>query len=306
MTTENHDAQGGHSPLTPPPPAEPNVSAAFGPTPPPERPGRSAGTTAILVVTAVVGSIALLGAGGTAAAAAVGNIVSSSSPDTVQKVDVDGIEGIELDADASTVRVEFGDVDEAQLAVSNGRGTAWTFEREDDELVVSSPHGVFGWWFGNWFGDGEVAVLTLPESLRGTGLNADLTLNAGSLEVDGEFSGLDIDVNAGELRLNGAADEFDLQMSAGTATVELDSVTEADLGISAGDMNVRLTGTAPVRTAVDASAGSVDLVLPDVAYSISDQVSAGSLDAVVDQQSGARNTIDVTLSAGSVTIRPGS
>lgn len=306
MTTENHDAQGGHFPLTPPPPADPSASAAFGPTPPPDKPGRSAGTTAIMVVTAVVGSIALLGAGGTAAAAAVGNIVSSSSPDTVQKVDVDGIEGIDLDADASTVRVEFGDVEEAELAITNGRGNAWKFERDGDELVVSSPRGVFGWWFGNWFGDGELAVLTLPESLRDSGLDGDLTLNAGMLQVDGEFGGLDIKVNAGELRLNGAAEEFDLRMSAGSATVELDSVSDAELGISAGDMNVRLTGTPPVRTTVDASAGSVDLVLPDVVYTITHDVSAGDLDAVVDQGAGARNAIDVSVSAGSVTIRPGS
>ncbi|MEW2462103.1 DUF4097 family beta strand repeat-containing protein [Microbacterium sp. K41] len=308
MTTEDQGPQGGHTPLTPPPataphaPAEPApmVSGGSG-----TEPGRSSGATAILVITAVVGGLALLGAGGTAAAAAAGSVMSSSRPDSVQTVGVDGIDGVDLDADASSVRVEFGDVDDAELAVTNGRGQAWTFEREGDELVVKSPRGVFGWWFGNWFGDEEVAVLTLPESLRDAGLDANLTLNAGSLDVTGDFGDLELDVNAGSLDVEGAAETLDVQMNAGRADIVLDSVTEADLGISAGDLTVELTSSAPARTSVDASAGSVDLTLPDVEYSLTQDVSAGSLDATVDQGSNARHTIDVSLAAGNVTIRPG-
>lgn len=308
MTTEDQGVQGGHTPLTPPPATAPPTAA--GPTPvTPETsdrgPGRSPGTTAILVVTAVVGGLALLGAGGTAAAAAAGSVVSSSRPDSVQTLGVDGIDGIDLDADASSVRVEFGDVEDAELAVTNGRGQAWTFEREGDELVVRSPRGVFGWWFGNWFGDEEVAVLTLPETLRDAGLDANLTLNAGSLNVAGDFRGLELDVNAGALDVEGSAETLDVQMNAGRADLVLDSVSEADLGISAGDLTVELTGSAPTRTTVDASAGSVDLTLPDVEYSITQDVSAGSLDATVDQGSSARRTIDVSLAAGDVSIRPG-
>jgi hypothetical protein len=253
----------------------------------------------------VVGGIALVGAGGTAALAATGNIMAASQPDSVQTVDVDGIDGIDLDADASSVRIEFGDVDEAELSVTNGRGTAWTFERDGDELVIHSPRGAFGWWFGNWFGDEERAVLTLPESLRDAGLDAELVLDAGSLDVVGDFGSLDVTVNAGALDLEGSAQILDAQMNAGRADITLDSVSEADLGISAGDLTVELTGTAPTRTTVDASAGSVNLTLPDEEYSITQDVSAGSLDATVQQASNARRTIEVSLSAGSVNIRPG-
>lgn len=42
------------------------------------------------------------------------------------------------------------------------------------------PQGVFGWWIGGWFGDEEIAVLTLPESLRDARLDADLNLDAGA------------------------------------------------------------------------------------------------------------------------------
>ncbi|MFK3677307.1 hypothetical protein ACI2IP_06230 [Microbacterium sp. NPDC090218] len=316
MTTDNTGTPGEHTPLTPPPASPPQSSAPQPapqptpqptPTPPPTGAtgGRSSGATAVMVVTAVVGGIALLGTGGTAAAAAAGNIISSSRPDSVQTVSVEGIEGIDLDADASSMRVEFGDVEEAELAITNGRGTAWTFERDGDELIVRSPQGVFGWWFGNWFGDEEIAVLTLPESLRGAELDADLTLDAGSLDVDGEFGVLDVTVSAGALDVVGTAKELDVQMSAGRADIILDGVTAADLGVSAGDLTVELTGTPPSETTIDVSAGSLDLTVPDVEYAITQDISAGTLNAKVEEASSARRTIDVSHSAGTATIRPG-
>lgn len=307
MTTDNNGAPGEHTPLTPPPASAPQAPAPqSAPTPPPASDvGRSSGATAVMVVTAVVGGIALLGAGGTAAAAAAGTIVSSSRPDSVQSVAVDGLESIDLSADASSMRVEFGDVDEATLAITNGRGTPWTFDRDGDELVVRSPQGVFGWWIGGWFGDEEIAVLTLPESLRGAGLDADLNLDAGSLDVNGDFGVLDISVSAGALDVEGAAKELDVQMSAGRADIVLDSVSQADLGVSAGDLTVELTGTPPTQTAIDVSAGTLDLTVPDVEYAISQEISAGTLNAEVDEASSARRTIEVSLSAGTATIRPG-
>lgn len=305
MTTDNNGDQGGHTPLTPPPASAPQSDAppVAAPTPPPA--GRSSGATAVMIVTAVVGGLALLGAGGTAAAAAVGTIATSNRADSVQSVGVAGLESIDLSADASSMRVEFGDVDEATLAITNGRGTPWRFERDGDELVVRSPQGVFGWWIGGWFGEEEIAVLTLPESLRDAGLAADLNLDAGSLDVNGDFGVLDVSVNAGALDVEGAARELDVQMSAGRADILLDGVNQADLGVSAGDLTVELTGTAPTQTAIDVSAGTLDLTVPDVEYAISQEISAGTLNAEVDEASSSRRTIEVSLSAGTATIRPG-
>lgn len=308
MTTEQNDFPGGNTPLTPPPasgPRQPAPPAPASEAPAPPTAGRSPGAKAVMIVTAVVGGIAILGSGGAAAAAAAGSIMSSSAPDSVQTVSTDGITGVDVSADASSMRVEYGDVEEAQLAITNGRGSAWTFERDGDELVVRSPQGVWGWWFGSWFGDEEVAVLTLPESLQGKGVDADLTLNAGSLDVVGEFGSLAIDVNAGALDVQGSSPSVEVNMNAGRADILLDDVDEADLGVSAGDLNVELTGAAPSRTSVEVNAGSLDLTVPDVEYSITKEVSAGSLDAKVEQSSSARRTIEVSLSAGSVTIRPG-
>ncbi|MBT2474363.1 DUF4097 family beta strand repeat protein [Microbacterium sp. ISL-103] len=310
MTT-NDDHQGGHTPFTPPPASEPEgQGAAEAQAPVDDRPadaGRSSGKTAVMIVTAVVGGFALLGTGGSAAFAATGTLLASSTEgsDSVQTEDASGLEGIDLDVDAGNMRIEFGDVEEAELAVTNSRGPAWTLERDGDELVVRSPEFRFGWWFGGWFGDDQSAVLTLPEDLRDAALDAELTLDAGSLDVVGDFGALDVTVNAGALDVEGSASSLTIDMSAGRADATLDGVDDADLTVAAGDLNVELTGRAPSQTTIDVSAGSVDLTVPDESYSIVQDVSAGSLDAKVDQSSDTRNAIDVSLSAGSVTIRPG-
>ena len=262
---------------------------------------RSGGTGWITPVLAVVGGLALVGTGATAAVAASGDLART---DSVQYVDVAGVESIDLNANASNVRVEFGDVDEAELTVTGGRGGAWTIERHDDELVVRSPDTVFGWWFGGWFDDDRSVVLVLPEQLQG--IDGAFTLDAGALEITGRYAELDVDMAAGDLTIDGDASSLDVDVSAGRADIVLDGVDEADLTVAAGRLTVELTGTAPTETTIDASAGNAELILPDVAYNITQNVSAGSLDNRLDQSSSSRNSIDVTLSAGSVTLRPGS
>lgn len=314
MTTPQHDPafdpRSGQTPLTPPPFAGPEAppAAAEPPTGGPGGSGRGPGVTAILVSTAVIGGIALLGSGATAAVAATGTMLSTSGErgDSVQTVDAEGITSIDLDVDAGNMRVEFGDVDEAELSVTNSRNPGWTLEREGDELVVRSPDFEWGWWFGGWFGDDQSAVLTLPEDLRTHAVDADLTLDAGSLDVVGDFGALDLTVNAGALDVEGSAESLAVEMSAGRADVALDGVDQADLGVSAGDMNVDLTGRAPSLTTIEVSAGSLDLTVPDTSYAIEEDVSAGSLDARVDKGSSSARVIQVSLSAGSVTIRPGA
>lgn len=266
----------------------------------------ASGTTAITIVLAVVGGVALLGSGVTAASAAAGEL---NRTDSVQTLDVAGIKSIQLEGSASEVRVEFADVADAELSVTDGRGDGWTLEREDDDLVVRSNDGGFGSWFGGGrgfgFGSDEArVVLTLPERLQTSGLDASLTLTAGKLDVDGEFDELDVTVNAGRASVSGAAKTLELEVSAGGADVRLDGVAEADLGVSAGDVAVELTGTAPTQTSIDVSAGSLDLTLPAGGYNVVQDVSAGKLDNRLDESTSGGNSVDVSLSAGKVTLRP--
>lgn len=267
-------------------------------TPPPTR---SAGRSWITVTLAVFGGFALAGAGATAAVAASGDLVRT---DSVQRVDVDGIDSLDLNASASNIRVEFADVDAAELTVRGGRGGEWRIERDEDELVVRSPDTWFGWWFGRWFDDEGTVVLTLPEKLQG--LDASFVLSAGGLDVTGSFGELDVELAAGDLNIDGSADSLDADVSAGGADLLLDGIDEAELSVSAGDLAVELTGTPPSSVTIDVSAGSAELTVPDGQYEVFQNVSAGELDNRLEQSTGSRNSIEVTLSAGSVTLRPGS
>jgi hypothetical protein len=279
------------------PPTAPAQASTQSPAPR----GPSSGRTWITIALAVIGGFALVGTGASAAIAAAVNM-SGSGTHSVRSVDVTGVTRIDLDASASEVRVLFGDVDEAELEVSEGR--EWTIERKGDELVVNSPDSWFGWSFGGWFSDVQTVELTLPEELEGTA--ASFSLGAGSLEVIGDFGDMEVDVGAGDLTIDGSADTFGVDIGAGSAEILLDGVSTAELLVSAGDLSVEFTGTAPREIVIDTSAGTTDVTVPDVRYDVSEETSAGSIDNRLDQGSDARNTIDVTVSAGSVTLRPAS
>ncbi|GAB3597223.1 DUF4097 family beta strand repeat-containing protein [Microbacterium tumbae] len=296
MSTEN---TGGHDvPLGPPPAApSPPVVASADPTGPVR--GAGAGRP-IGIVLAAIGGVALAVSGTTAAFAAAGQL---SQNDSRTSLGVDGIRGLVLDVDASDVTVEFADVVQAELAVQGGRSGSWSLEREGEELVVNSPNRGFGWWFGGWFGDEERVVLTLPQSLQG--IDADIDLNAGSLDVTGTFGEVDVIVGAGALSLEGSAESVDAEINAGRADLDLFAVREADLTISAGRLTAEFANSAPDLVTFEVSAGSLELTLPDEVYDVRQEVSAGSLDNGLQTSSDSRHVIEATVSAGSATLRAG-
>lgn len=258
---------------------------------------------AIAIVTAVIGGVALLGSGTGAAVAAVNDVSTFSD---LQVADVSGITGVDLDVSGRGMRVELGDVDEAELAVAGDGEGRWTLERDGDELIVHSPDHNFGWWFGSLFNDDEATtVLTLPEKLLDSRIDLDISMGAGRLDVDGDFGDVDVEMGAGALVMNGSAETVEAELSAGRADLDLADVSEASFEISAGQLVAELTGTAPKNVQLDVSAGSLTLTLPDVAYSVQQNVSAGSLDNNLQASTNARNSIVVSLSAGSVVLRPG-
>lgn len=312
----NSGSQGGHDvPLTPPPAADsPDGSTAAGlPTEGAPREPRGSGARAAAIAIAAFGGLALLAAGGNAAFAAVHDVsaaVRSESAD-MQNVNVDGIESVRIEVGASDVTARFGDVDEATLEVTGSRSGEWRLDRDDDELVVRSPDRGFGWWFGgdwfgnDWFRDDETVVLTLPESLEGTELDAEFALSAGSLDIEGDYGEVDIEVGAGGLSMEGSATSIDADISAGRADLVLSDVDEADFTVSAGKLVAELVDTAPRAVSLDVSAGSLELTVPDEIYSVTQNVSAGSLDNRLDTSVDSRHKIEATVSAGSAVLRTG-
>lgn len=280
--------------MTPPPP-----SSAV-PDRPADAPPPSSGSRVVAILVIVFGGLVLLGA---MFSAAVGTIASASVSSSTRTIDAAGVDQLDVDAAAGTLRVEFTDVTEAELEVTSSWGAdAWRFDRQGDTLEVASPDR-FGWfgWRG-WFGDQRTdAVLRLPVALQG--LDADVSLSAGEFVTDGEFGALDLSLAAGSFDVTGSAEALTADMSAGRGTLELEDVKTAALTVSAGSMDARLTGARPDSIDMDVSAGSLRLTVPDGEYDVTSEVSAGGFDNELGSTPGASSTITVQVSAGEAVLR---
>lgn len=279
-------------------------------TPPPAAPERTAeaprppdgGSRVVAIVIIVLGAIVLLGA---MTSAVIGTIASASVHTSTRSLDAAGVEDLGIDAAAGTLRVEFTDVQEAELEVTSSWGAEnWRFERDGDSLEMASPDrlGWFGW--RGWFGDGGAdAVLRLPSALEG--LDADVSLAAGEFVTDGEFGELDLSLAAGSFDVSGSAQLLSADVSAGRGTLELDGVSEAELTVSAGSLDAVLTGSRPDVIDADVSAGTLRMTVPEGDYDVTSDVSAGEFDNGIGSTPGASSTIRVQVSAGQAVLESG-
>ena len=272
----------------------------------PDTPTRSAAARPILITTAIIGGLALLATGTSAAVAAIGAQAGSSGSVAAEtSLDTTGITGVEVDASAGDFTIEFGDVSEALLDVTGPRSDQWKLRRDGDDLVVDSPRGIFGICFG-WCPPAEqTIVLTLPHTLESEKIDLDVDLGAGALSAEGAFGDLTLDLSAGRMTVSGSARTVALDMSAGNFTGALRDVTEASFSISAGSAEAELSGTAPRATDLEVSAGSLDLTLPDEAYRVSTDISAGNLDNQLRTDPNSAHGIEAEISAGRIVLRPG-
>jgi hypothetical protein len=254
---------------------------------------------ALTVVLGVFGGVVLLGTGAAAAVAGVHRIGPDSG--SLQE-SVQGVDSLDLEVSGAEVTVEFRDeAAEAQLRIEGGSPDGWSLKRDGDELKVRGPHDGFDWFRPDWLRGDQRATLVLPDRL--SGIDADFTLQAGSLSVDGTFGELGVDVNAGSLSLDASARELEAELNAGRADIDLRDVRTAEFTVNAGRV-VAAFDTAPSEVAIDVSAGALDLTLPDESYDVRQQVSAGSLDNGLQQSSSSANRITATVSAGSVRLHP--
>ncbi|MEV7632784.1 DUF4097 family beta strand repeat-containing protein [Microbacterium sp. NPDC089318] len=254
---------------------------------------------AITVAVAAFGGVVLLASGASAAVTGLQQIGPQSGQLTA---DAGGVTSVDVEVGGADMRVMFDDVDDAELRVEGASTTGWTLRTDGGRLEVHGPDRGFDWWSPDWLRGSERATLVLPLELEGT--DAELTLHAGSLDVDGQFDELAVDLNAGALALHGDARDLDVEVNAGRADIELRGVARAQYTISAGRVASELT-TVPDSIAFTVSAGALDLTLPDREYDLRRDVSAGSLDSSLDQSSSSSHRISGTVSAGSATLRPG-
>ncbi|GAA3215495.1 DUF4097 family beta strand repeat-containing protein [Microbacterium terregens] len=275
----------------------PDAARPVTPTPPQNRETRGA-SRVVAILTIALGGAVVLGAIGSAT---FSTIAAASVHTESQSIDAAGVTDLDISVNGAALRIEFDDVVEATLEVTSGAGVGpWTLERDGDELNVESPRRFGPGWF--FFGEDVKATLTLPRDIEGATLDADLDLSAGDLTVDGDFGALDIEVSAGSLTVDGSAKTLLADLSAGGADIDLTDVAEAEFTVSAGTIDARLEGSPPRTVTVDVSAGSLDLRLPDGSYDVQSDVSAGEFHNELRTDAGARNVVNVTVSAGSATI----
>ncbi|MGK3954153.1 hypothetical protein ACLKM7_17685 [Microbacterium sp. I2] len=285
-----------------PPPAPPAPPAPPTHNPPTQNPPNqpaSESSRVVAIVVIVVGAVILLGA---IVSSVLGTWAAASVHTTSRTVAVDGVTELDVQVDAGDMRVEFADIDHAELEVRSAWGIdRWTLVRDGGELMVASPNGWFNGWFGGWFGGNGSAVLRLPQSLEG--MDADLGLAAGDLTVDGSFDELDLQVDAGSAEVSGSANSVEAHLSAGRAELVLDDVGEAQVTVNAGSLEAAFSGSAPDELVAEVNAGSLRLVVPDGEYDVSSEVAAGDFDNRIGSVPGAAHTIRVTVSAGDAVLR---
>lgn len=266
------------------------------------RPGRW-----ISIVVIVLGALGIVYGLGSGVLRGLGSHEATSN---TYSADATGIEELRIDSSASAFEIRFGDTDEATLDVTTNGGPAqqWRLDRSGDVLSVDTD------WRWNWLGFGiilgdrvgeERAILTLPAELEQRGLGLEVGVSAGSFEAAGDWGAASLELSAGDVDLSGTAESLAVEVSAGEARIDVDTAGPVDLDVSAGRIVGSLTGEQPASIDARVSAGSIDLTIPDGEYAVTEDTSAGDSDVRVVDDPNASSTIDVQVSAGSVTLRGG-
>ncbi|TQJ30134.1 DUF4097 domain-containing protein [Microbacterium sp. SLBN-146] len=278
--------------MTPPAPEQPVQPPAPAPASP------SPAARAISIAAMALGGVLILGAVTVTVVQTVFSASASGQP-FATSVAVAGVDELDADVSAGSLRIEFADIDEAELDVRTSAAAGqWSLTRDGDSLRVESPRLFgLGWLFG---GAGD-AVLRLPVALEG--IDADFDLSAGDLRADGDFGELDLTVNAGRADLDATARDVSVEVNAGRADLTIDGAREGEFVVSAGEIVGALTGTPPQELAIEVSAGSLDLTVPEGDYDVRSDVSAGDFDNRIGSVPGASRVVTVSVSAGNATLR---
>ena len=296
-------------------------------------------TRVIVAVTAAVGGVALLAVAASTAYSAVmperydaidafvGSAVDfdgsegpgGAAPGSEQLVDdgsgtvthfapIDEVRSLDLEIAGASFDVAFGDVGEAELAVTGDRAANWTLAVREGRLIVETPDrgfttGCFVNCGSGSLGDAS-GTLTLPQSMMEDGmLDAELSVEGGALRGSGSFRSLDVSVQGGDIRLDGSAQNVEVEVEAGKAELELADVGTAEVGVEAGSVRVTMTGAAPDRVSVEASTGSAALDLPEADYRVDATAELGELDDRLTKSEDSKHVVTVRAEAAKVVLQ---
>lgn len=205
------------------------------------------------------------------------------------------------------------DVGSGGLTVACGASESFVLTQKNvtDRWYMSAEGGTVHVWQesdNEWlpqirlFEKPEKVTLEIPQSLCEQSLTADLSVDAGSLDVKADVDGATVDVSAGSLSLSGAANAVTVNVAAGSADLNIDDAEQVAVEVSAGSVEGAFTQV-PEQLTAGVDAGSASLALPAGNYTVNSNAEAGSVsnNLTIDSSAPA-GAIDVSVDAGSASL----
>ena len=217
-------------------------------------------------------------------------------------VAADGMTNLDVDVDSGDLAVACGPSESFVLTQKNVTdrwhmdaegGTVRVWQEPDNNWLPQI------WFFGK---PAEKAALEIPQSLCEQSLTADLSVDAGSLDVKADVDGATVDVRAGSLSLAGAANAVTANVAAGSADLNIDDAEQVAVEVRSGSVEGAFTQV-PEQLTADVGAGSASLALPAGNYTVNSKAEDGSVsnNLTIDSSAPA-GVIEVSVDAGSASF----
>ncbi|PPF44162.1 hypothetical protein C5B85_10980 [Pseudoclavibacter sp. AY1F1] len=253
----------------------------------------------ITITVAIVGGMVVAG---TLTSAVFNNLRDVMRAETTITQSVSGVSSLRVDVESVGMQIQFGDVSEAELRVET-RGfkpaSEWQLVAEGGELSVERASGSRG---GAGFGDEELS-LTLPKSIEGEDLDAQITVSSGAATVEGDFGDVVLETSSGASNFDGSAANLTATTGSGASNIDAEVAGEVVLSASSGALNVELGDVTPKSTEISLESGFASVSMPDGPYKVEKNLSeSGSADISVRQSDTAKNTLSISVGSGYVTI----
>lgn len=225
---------------------------------------------------------------------------------------------IVVESSVGSVKIKYYDGDKVQIIYPEADNYKLSITEQDGYVQVSSPKPQ--WYeFSIWWADIPETVINLPKD-KVFVLN--LTVNAGSLSLEGAYSKVWSRVNAGTLKVKDiVCEEFGATVNAGSlevATAECDifgatvnagsmqidrllCATSFSGEVNAGSLNVKGIDCPKITATVKAGSLNMKIWAPESEYYIHMYVSAGSSN-ICNKGGTTGKGIDAYVYAGSLNI----
>ncbi len=217
-------------------------------------------------------------------------------------VAADGMTNLDVDVGSSGLTIACG-ASESFVLTQKNVTDRWYMNAEGGTVHVwqePADNWLPLWLFGK---PAEKVALEVPQSLCEQSLTADLSVDAGSLDVKADLSSATADVSAGSLSLSGAANVVTVNVAAGSADLNIDDAEQVDVEVRSGSVEGAFTQV-PEQLTADVGAGSASLALPAGNYTVNSKTEAGSIsnNLTIDSSAPA-GAIEVSVDAGSASLK---